>query len=73
MAMPEKSPLLAQNVVCGNCGTILEPKVIMGPRGVTHVQYECRNSKHDPYQMDSFQMLCCEMKPIRDDGTVVKL
>lgn len=73
MAMPERSPLLAGNLVCFTCGSIMKPKIVMGPRGVAHVEYECRNEKHDPYRLESTAMISAEMRPVRPDGTAVKL
>lgn len=73
MAMPEKSPLLFFSLACGSCGKIMEPKVVMGPRGVDHIEYECTNEKHDPYRIESTSMISAEMKPLRRDGTEVQL
>ncbi len=70
---PDRSPLLAPNIICYSCGDVLKPKAVMGPRGVDHVEYECRNKKHEPYRMESTAMLQAEMRPVRPDGTAVKL
>jgi hypothetical protein len=73
MGTPDRSPLLAPNVVCFTCGDVLKPKPVMGPRGVDHIEYECRNKKHEPYRMESTAMLQAEMRPVRPDGSAVKL
>jgi hypothetical protein len=74
MAMPTKSPLLAPNLACAACGSIMKPKVVKGPKGVVaYIEYECRMSTHDPYRIESTAMECSGMQPMRADGTAVKL
>jgi hypothetical protein len=78
MSMPDRSPLLAGELACFTCGSIMKPKVVMGPRGVDHIEYECKGEKdgklkHDAYRIDSTAMISAEMKPMRIDGTAVKL
>jgi hypothetical protein len=74
MAMtPDRSPLLFGDRVCFTCGDLMKKKVVMGPRGVDHIEYECRNEKHEPYRQDSTEMGAGEMRPVRPDGTAVKM
>ena len=74
MAMPDMSPLVAPNLVCRSCGDTLEPKPIKGPRGqILHIEYQCLNEKHDPYKLETTEMSCSGMKPLRKDGTAVQV
>jgi hypothetical protein len=71
MAMPDRSPLLAPTLACGSCGSLMKPKVVMGPRNTSHVHYECRHVKHDPYIIESTAMIQGEMQPAGPDGKAV--
>lgn len=74
MGMPDHAPLLAGNVVCFTCGTILKPYVVMGRRGVDHIEYECKNpSTGCSYKVESNHMISAEMKGLRTDGSEVNL
>ena len=75
---PDRSPLLAGDIVCYTCGEILHPKVVMGPRGVDHIEYQCNGliegkRQHEPYRVESTIMTSGEMRPVRPDGSAVKL
>ena len=37
MSIPDFSPLVAANLVCHECGTVLKPKVVMGRKGQKQV------------------------------------
>jgi len=44
-AVPTESPLEAGNLICGACGSVMEPKAVMGPRNVEAVKYACKNEE----------------------------
>jgi hypothetical protein len=76
--MPELSPLVAANLVCHECGTILKPKVVMGRKGqkqvVDHLEYVCKNPKTGcNYKVQSTIMTSMEMLALRDDGSEVRI
>ncbi len=78
MSMPELSPLVAANLVCHECGTILKPKVVMGRKGqkqvVDHLEYVCKNPKTGcNYKVQSTIMTSMEMLALRDDGSEVRI
>lgn len=78
MPMPELSPLVAPNLVCRDCGSVLKPKVVFMNRGqkriVSHLEYECRNEKTGcSYRVESSVMTSMEMKPLRPDGSIAKV
>lgn len=79
MSIPDLSPLLAANLVCHECGTVLKPKVIMGRRGqkqvVSHLEYTCINPKTGcRYKINSTTMAgSIEMLAIREDGSEVRI
>lgn len=74
MSMPELSPLIAGNLVCRECGSVLKPKSVMQKRGqktiVSHLEYVCENPKTGcNYKVKSTNMLSAEMIPLREDGS----
>ena len=78
MSMPELSPLVAANLVCHECGTVLKPKVVMGRKGqkqvVDHLEYVCNNPKTGcKYKVQSTTMTSMEMLALRDDGSEVRI
>ena len=78
MSMPELSPLVAANLVCHECGEIIKPKAVMGNRGqkkvVSHLEYRHTNKKTDcNYVVESTTMTSMEMRPLREDGSLVKV
>ena len=74
MPTPDHSPLIANDLVCSKCGTVLKPKVVMGPRGVACIEYQCTNKETQcAYKLARFEPVSCEMVPVRDDGSPVKL
>jgi RNase P subunit RPR2 len=78
MSIPELSPLVAANLVCHECGTVLKPKVVMGRRGkksvVDHLEYVCKNAKTGcNYKVNSFEMRSSEMVALREDGSEVRI
>lgn len=78
MSMPDLSPLVAANLVCHECGTIMKPKVVMGRKGqkqvVDHLEYVCNNPKTGcKYKILSTLMQSGEMVALRDDGSEVRI
>jgi predicted Rdx family selenoprotein len=78
MSMPDLSPLIAHNLVCRDCGSVLKPKAIMARRGqkdfVDHLEYRCVNAKTGcSYKIESNSMAPWEMKPLRLDGSEAKI
>jgi RNase P subunit RPR2 len=78
MSIPDLSPLIAANLVCHDCGTVLKPKVIMGRRGkkevVSHLEYVCKNPKTGcNYKISSTSMCSDMMVALRDDGSEVRI
>ncbi len=78
MSIPELSPLVAASLVCHECGTILNPKVVMGRKGqkqvVDHLEYVCKNPKTGcNYKVKSTLMHSGEMLALRDDGGEVRV
>lgn len=72
--IPARSPLIAAPVACQQCGTILQPKVVMGRSGVEFIEYQCVNvEKGCSYRIESTNMMTGESRPLRTDGTEVKL
>jgi hypothetical protein len=76
MSMPELSPLIAGNLACHECGTIMEPKVIMMKKGhkqvASHLEYECRNQETGcNYRVRTNHMTNSEMVGLREDGSEV--
>ena len=78
-SIPDLSPLLAANLVCHDCGTVLKPKPVMGRRGqkqvVTHLEYICKNPKTGcNYKINSTTMAgSIEMIALREDGSEVRV
>ena len=78
MSMPELSPLVAHDLVCHDCGKIIQPTVVMGNRGrkkvVTHLEYRHVNKEAGcNYKVESNAMTSMEMRPMREDGSEVQL
>ena len=78
MSIPELSPLVAANLVCHECGTILKPKVVMGRKGkkqvVSHLEYVCKNKETGcNYKVQSSTMTSMEMVALREDGSEVRI
>jgi hypothetical protein len=79
MSIPELSPLLAANLVCHKCGTLMKPKVVMGRKGkeqvVSHLEYVCINPKTGcRYKVSSTTMAgSIEMVALREDGSEVRI
>lgn len=79
MSIPDLSPLVAANLVCHECGTVLKPKVVMGRKGqkqvVSHLEYVCKNPKTGcNYKVSSTTMApSIEMLALRDDGSEVRI
>jgi hypothetical protein len=78
MSIPDLSPLVAANLVCHDCGTVLKPKVVMGRKGqktvVDHLEYSCVNPKTGcKYKVRSFTMTNMEMVALREDGSEVRI
>lgn len=78
MSMPDLSPLVAANLVCHECGTIMKPKVVMGRKGqkqiVSHLEYVCKNKETGcNYKVQSTLMQSGEMVALRDDGSEVRI
>ncbi len=78
MSIPDLSPLVAANLVCHDCGTIMKPKVVMGRKGqksvVDHLEYVCKNPVTGcRYKVRSFTMTNMEMVAIREDGSEVRI
>ena len=78
MSTPDLSPLVAANLVCHDCGTVLKPKVVMGRRGkkevVDHIEYVCKNPKTGcNYKVHSTVMQSGEMIALREDGSEVRI
>lgn len=73
--IPDHSPLLAPNLICHGCGEVMEPEVITGFGGVVQfLRYDHKNEeKGCSYRVESNAMVVAEMKPLRDDGSEVKL
>jgi RNase P subunit RPR2 len=80
MSIPDLSPLVAANLVCHSCGTVLKPKVVMGRRGqkqvVDHLEYVCKNKEtgcnykvHSTVMTDSSSQIVA----LRDDGSEVRI
>ncbi len=44
-AIPKDSPLDASPAACSQCGSIIQPKAVMGPRGVETLRYTCENAE----------------------------
>jgi hypothetical protein len=80
MSIPDLSPLVAANLVCHDCGTVLKPKVVFGRKGqkqvVDHLEYECRNPKTGcRYKVLSTEMThsSAQMVALREDGSEVRI
>lgn len=78
MSMPVLSPLVAHNLICRDCATVMKPKAIMGRLGgkdvVDHLEYRCMNPKTGcSYKVESNSMAPWEMKPVRADGSDAKV
>jgi RNase P subunit RPR2 len=78
MSIPELSPLVAANLVCHECGTVMKPKVVMGRRGqkqvVSCLEYVCNNPKTGcRYKVQSTSMTSMEMLAMREDGSEVRI
>ena len=78
MSMPELSPLIAANLVCHECGTVMKPKVVFGRKWqkqvVDHLEYVCKNPKTGcNYKVNSTLMGQEEMIALRDDGSEVRI
>jgi len=80
MSTPNLSPLVAANLVCHDCGTIMKPKVVMGRRGkkevVDHLEYICKNPKTGcNYMVRSTVMTdsSSQMVALREDGSEVRI
>ena len=72
--LPDHAPMLAPNVVCHKCGSVLKPTPIMGSRGLECVRYQCINTTTGcSYRIESNVMLTGEMIGLRFDGKAVKL
>ena len=72
--LPDSSPLIANNIVCSACGDVIQPEVVSGRRGVDCIRYKHTNKeKGCNYVVESKSFLMAEMKPLRDDGSEVKL
>jgi len=72
--LPPLSPLIAANVICPRCASILKPKARMGRQGVEAVEYKCVNKeKGCSYMFESTTRVSCEMKLLRPDGSVAKI
>lgn len=74
-SIPDHSPLLAPNLICHGCGVVMEPQVITGFGGVVqHLRYDHKNEETGcSYRLETNGMVVAEMKPLREDGTEVKL
>ena len=71
--LPDQSPVTAIPAYCHRCGTLMKVKVVMGPRGIDHVEQTCTNQKTGcSYVVETKQYLQCEMRAIRPDGSVVR-
>ena len=52
-AIPKDSPLDASAACCSQCGAMIQPTAIMGPRGVETLRYTCENpEKGCSYQFE---------------------
>lgn len=73
--IPDHSPLLAPNVACHTCGDIIQAEVVKGFHGkVEHVRYKHFNEETGcSYVVETNAMLIGEMKPLREDGSEIKL
>jgi hypothetical protein len=74
-SIPEHSPLEAIPIACGGCGSILQPRSIMGRRGLETLKYECRNEEFGcSYEIErKVPVQNSVITGIRQDGTPVKL
>jgi hypothetical protein len=65
-SVPEHAPLLAGNVVCHTCGSILKPEVVKGRSGVSAIRYSCYNKDSGcSYFTETNQYLSSEVLPSR--------
>ena len=63
--VPEHAPLVAGNVMCHTCGSILKPIPVKGRNGVNAIRYECRNKDTGcSYMVESTAYLASEVVPI---------
>ena len=64
----EHAPLLAGNVVCHTCGSLLKPQIIKSRRGVECIRYECHNAETGcSYRTEVNTYLSSELVPIRPE------
>lgn len=73
--IPDHSPLLAPDLVCHGCGEFIKPEIVQNRNGVVEfLRYTHKNPKVGcSYQVETNAMIVGEMKPLREDGTPVKL
>ena len=73
--LPDLNPILAPDLVCQGCGSVLKAKFPKaGIQKVNAVYYECRNEASGcSYRITSNDMIHAEMKALRDDGSEVQL
>ena len=72
------SPLVAANLICRECGTVMKPKAVMARfeqrQIVHHLEYVCKNPKTGcNYKIDSTAMTSAEMIGLREDGSEVRI
>lgn len=74
MSLPELSPLIADTLVCRDCGETIKPKPVMIKRGqkpfCSHIEYIHKNEKTGcNYRVESTTMTSMQMVPLRSDGS----
>lgn len=73
--MPDNSPLIANTLVCSQCGDKIEPQIAKNTRGIVEtLWYEHRNEEVGcSYRFEVKVYAAVEMRPWRKDGTEAKL
>ena len=70
--VPDHSPLIAANVACHTCGSILKPQIIKSRRGVECIRYECHNKETGcSYRTEVNTMLTAECTAVRPSEVIV--